>query len=85
VQAAEQYRRLIQRVMNNDIAEHAKPGTVYVAGPDLWNKVPPFAFEASGAGGVLAHYVWSVATLVVWLIASIWFALSSAGRAEVEA
>jgi ABC-2 type transport system permease protein len=85
VQAAEQYRRLIQRVMNKDIVEHARPGAVYVAGPDLWSKVPPFAFETPGSGSVLVHYAWSVAILVIWLVASIWFALSGAGRAEVEA
>jgi ABC-2 type transport system permease protein len=85
VQAAEEYRRMIQRVMNGDIAEHAKPGVVYTAGPELWNKVPPFAFESPTLRDVLAHYGWSLGALTLWLIVSIWFALSSASRAEADA
>jgi ABC-2 type transport system permease protein len=85
VHAAEEYRRMIQRVMNGDIAEHARPGVVYTAGPELWNKVPPFAFESPTLGDVLAHYGWSLGALMLWLIVSIWFALSSASSAEGDA
>ena len=58
VQAAEEYRRMIQRAMNGDIAEHAKPGVVYTAGPGLWNTVPDFAYDAPirvGRSGKLAQ------------------------------
>ncbi len=84
VQAAEDYRRAIQRVMNTDIAEHAKPGAVYTAGPELWQRVPEFRYEAPDATWVLAHYRWSLLILAAWLAGSVWFALSGASRAAVE-
>jgi len=84
VDAAEEYRRRIQRVMNDDIAENTKPGVVYSAGPELWRKVPEFAYEAPGTVWVLEHYRWSLALMAIWLLGSVWFALSSAARAAVE-
>ncbi|MFN2444694.1 MAG: ABC transporter permease subunit [Vicinamibacterales bacterium] len=84
VGAAEDYRRAMQRVLNNDIAEHAKPGVVYTAGPDLWQQVTEFRYNAPDAGWVLAHYRWSLLLLAAWLVGSVWFALSSASRAAVE-
>jgi len=83
VQAAEEYRRQIQRVMNHDIAENAKPGVVYTAGPDLWRKVPEFTYERPGTVWVLEHYRWSLVLMAMWLVGSAWFALSSAARAAV--
>ena len=53
VRAAEEYRRVIQRVMNDDIARHAKPGAAYTAGPDLWSKVPEFRYDPPGPSQVL--------------------------------
>jgi ABC-2 type transport system permease protein len=78
VRAAETYRRGIQRVMNEDIAAHAKPGVVYTAGPELWRQVPAFSYEAPTAGGVLQHYQWSLLLMAAWLGGSIWFALTGA-------
>ena len=57
VDAAEGYRRMIQREMNGDIEQHAKPGEIYNAGPELWAKVPDFAYERPGASWALAHNV----------------------------
>lgn len=84
VAVAEDYRRAMQRVLNNDIAEHAKPGVVYTAGPELWQQVTEFRYNAPDAGWVLAHYRWSLLLLAAWLAGSVWFALSSASRAAVE-
>ena len=84
VQAAEKYRRRIQQMMNDDIAENAKSGGVYTAGPELWERVPEFTYNAPGTVWVLEHYRWSLALMAVWLIGSVWFALSSAARAAVE-
>lgn len=84
INAAEQYRRLIQRVMNLDIAERSKPGIVYTAGPDLWSRVPDFNYEAPATGWVLAHYRWSLALMAAWIAGSFWFALSSASRMRVD-
>jgi len=84
VHAAEEYRRSIQRVMNYDIAERAKPGVVYTAGPELWEKVPDFQYEAPATGWVLEHYRWSLLLMAAWLAGSAWFAFSSASHARVD-
>jgi ABC-2 type transport system permease protein len=84
VRAAEDYRRDIQRVMNNDIAHNAKPGVVYTAGPDLWQRVPEFAYAAPSTSWVLEHYQSSLVLTTFWLIASAWFAFASAARATVN-
>jgi ABC-2 type transport system permease protein len=69
--AAETYRRGIQRVMNDDIVTHQKPGQVYLAGRDLWERVPDFNYEAPSTWWVLANQRWSLVILAAWVIASI--------------
>jgi len=70
--AAEDYRRLIQRTMNDDIMAHPTRGA-YLAGRELWEKVPPFEYEAPGTSWVLANNRWSLAILALWLFAaSVW-------------
>jgi ABC-2 type transport system permease protein len=80
VNAAEAYRRGIQKVMNGDIARHQKPGQTYLAGPDLWQKVPPFEYRARSVGTVLAGQGWNLALLAVWCALSIVAASRCAGR-----
>lgn len=84
VRAAEDYRRAIQRIMNSDITKNAKAGVVYAAGPELWQRVPEFRYDAPGARWVLRQHQWSLILIAAWLVGSIWFALSSAARARVE-
>ena len=48
--AAESYRRDIQRVMNGDIAANTNKGQVYLAGRELWEKVPDFEYSSPSAG-----------------------------------
>lgn len=84
VRAAEEYRRMIQRVMNDDIMANSKPGVTYAAGPELWRKVPDFVYEAPQTAWVLEHYRWSLGLLAMWLAGSVWFALSSASRARID-
>jgi ABC-2 type transport system permease protein len=84
VDAAESYRRMIQRVMNDDIAAHAKPGVVYTAGSELWNRVPEFTYEAPGAGQVLEQNAVSLLLLGGWLLAAIGFAWRGTQRVSVE-
>jgi ABC-2 type transport system permease protein len=84
VNAAEEYRRMIQRVLNADITENSKPGVVYEAGPELWHKVPAFSYTAPRTGWVVQHYRWSLILMTAWLVGAIWFALSGAAAARVE-
>jgi ABC-2 type transport system permease protein len=69
VTAAEDYRRLIQRTMNADIMAHPTRGG-YVAGKELWEKVPEFDYSAPTTGWVLANVGWSIGILNLWLVLS---------------
>jgi ABC-2 type transport system permease protein len=77
ITAAEHYRRIIQRTMNEDIMAHPVdgPGVVdaerrgpYVAGPDLWARVPEFEYQAPATAWVLANNRSSIAVLGLWLV-----------------
>lgn len=81
VRAAEDYRRSIQRVMNDDIAAHTQAG--YTAGPELWARVPAFSYDAPGAGWAIGHARASVLLLAAWLIGATLFAARGAARLEV--
>ena len=82
-QAAEEYRRMIQRVMNDDLMRNAGKKGVYLAGDDLWTKVPPFAYTAPDAGWVLARQGSSLAVLALWGAAACFAAMWAAGRVQV--
>lgn len=67
-EAAEQYRRLISRIMNRDIIEDAGGrGYHYLADPALWKKVPPFEYHPPSFGWLLQRNVQSFAILLVVL------------------
>jgi ABC-2 type transport system permease protein len=79
VQAAEQHRRVIQKLMNGALIERPlKPGEVYIAGREMWARVPPFSYEPAGVTAVLRDNAIPLAALGVWLVAALWFALRSA-------
>jgi ABC-2 type transport system permease protein len=71
IAAAEQYRREMQRVLNGDLAAHARPGQVYLADRDLWERIEPFAYAAPSTSWALAGQVRALAALLVWLAASL--------------
>jgi len=72
ITAAEGYRRLIQRTMNDDIMAHPTR-TAYLAGRELWEKVPEFEYEAPAASWVLGNTRWSIGVLFAWLVvAAFW-------------
>ena len=82
VTAAEEYRRLIQRTLNDDIMRHPAKGDgltdterrgPYVAGPELWAKIPEFDYDAPTTSWVLSRTRWSVMILGLWLVlATVW-------------
>jgi ABC-2 type transport system permease protein len=68
--AAENYRRRIIRTMNDDILVHpVKTGEDYLAGADLWRKVPAFQYKQPGIVWALRHVVPSLLILALWLVA----------------
>jgi ABC-2 type transport system permease protein len=67
ITAAEGYRRVIQRTMNDDIVAHPTKGA-YLAGSDLWNRVPEFEYQAPATSWVLANVRSSLVVLGLWLL-----------------
>jgi ABC-2 type transport system permease protein len=80
IRAAEAHRRLIQKTLNDDIIAHPlKPGAPpYLAGPEVWSRVPAFAYTPPGVATVLRENALPLALLAAWLAAAAWFALRSA-------
>jgi ABC-2 type transport system permease protein len=81
-EAAEEYRRSIQRVMNDDIMRNAGNTGVYLAGDNLWQKVPAFEYTAPDASWVAARQLPSLAILALWCAGAIGAAAWAARRVQ---
>lgn len=68
---AETYRRRLNKLMNDDIAEHAAAGEEFshLGDEELWKAVGPFTYEAPGLGQVLLGQFPSLLFLGAWLAA----------------
>lgn len=88
--AAEAYRREMVRVMNDDLMRNAAGMSTYQAewgyraDEKLWNRLQPFDFEPPAFATVVARNLSSIATLVVWLIASVALLVVAARRIRVD-
>jgi ABC-2 type transport system permease protein len=81
--AAENYRRTIVKHMDDDILVHpVKAGEEYIAGRELWQKVPEFRYDAPGAAWALSHYTTSIAFLILWLAGTAASAVWASRRME---
>ena len=84
-QAAEQYRRVFIKQMNDELAYNGgRTGTQFIAQPALWSKVEAFTYEAPSVGWVLGNQAISVAVLALWFIAAVAVALIATQRMRVE-
>ena len=81
--AAETYRRDLMRRMNGDLAENSRAGEVYLAGPELWEEVPPLEYDAPTLGWVLGNRILSLVVLGIWLAGTVVAAAVRVRRAEV--
>jgi ABC-2 type transport system permease protein len=84
VRSAEEYRRAVQRTLNDDIARNARPGVAYVAAPSLWAAIPEFSFRMPGIEWAVAHTLPSVVLLLSWLAGSLWFAVRSTAHLTAD-
>jgi ABC-2 type transport system permease protein len=67
--SAEQYRRMLIRQMNGNMAENSRSGDFsYKADPSTWRDVPPFEYEAPPLAQAMAMHTPSVWLLAVWLV-----------------
>jgi ABC-2 type transport system permease protein len=79
--AAEQYRRMLTRTMNEELAYHSRGNTMnYQASPDLWRRLPPFEYTPAGLAERLREHWPSAALLLYWLALSIILGLRAAKR-----
>lgn len=84
-QAAEQYRRVFIKQMNDDLAYNGgRTGTQYIAQAALWAKVEAFTYEAPSVGSVLRQQSVSLALLALWFVAAAVAALIATKRMRVE-
>jgi ABC-2 type transport system permease protein len=65
---AEEHRRLIQRIMNEDIMENSRFGETYIADGSLWARVPEFEYRGPGIGWALAGQGTAAGGLLLWLV-----------------
>jgi ABC-2 type transport system permease protein len=83
--AAEEYRRMIQREMNNDIGYNAAGVSgPYLRGRDLWEKIPDFQYEIPGVTWVLSGQQLTILLLLIWTGAAIALSGSAARRLRAE-
>jgi ABC-2 type transport system permease protein len=81
--AAEEYRRMIQRVLNEDLIRNASNTQAYFANDDLWAHVPPFEYAAPGVEWVLGRQLPSLGVLAFWAVALAFCAIRGVNRAGV--
>ena len=83
-QAAEAYRRRIQRTMNEDIAANLVKDGPYLANASLWQKVPSFRYQAPDAGWVWGRQAGGFAILLGWCAAAAALAVWATRRVTVQ-
>jgi ABC-2 type transport system permease protein len=73
-EAAEQYRRQLVKIMNEDDAANSKPDAApylpTLRGRDLWEKVHPFEYTPPSLGWVVQRQLHNIVILLCWLAAS---------------
>lgn len=66
--AAEAYRRVLSDTMNLDLIDHpAQGGAIYLAAREVWEKVPPFAYQPAALSSSLREIATPLTLLLMWL------------------
>lgn len=68
LRAAEKYRRVLSDTMNLDLVDHpTQGGQIYLAGREVWEKVPPFVYAPAPLTRSLREIFTPLVSLAVWL------------------
>jgi ABC-2 type transport system permease protein len=68
-EAAEQYRRRLVKMMNDDLTAKSKTGDFSYFGDErVWKQVPEFEYRAPSVGWALSRHWWSMVVLVAWFL-----------------
>jgi ABC-2 type transport system permease protein len=65
--AAEEQRRMMQRVLNEDIMLNSRAGETYLAGAELWGRIPPLEYAGPPVGWALQSQTRAGVALLFWL------------------
>jgi ABC-2 type transport system permease protein len=83
IRAAEDYRRTLSDTMNLDLVAHAaRGGPTYLAGREVWAKVPAFSYRPAPLGRALPELAAPAALLLLWLAAAAAAAIAVARRIQ---
>jgi ABC-2 type transport system permease protein len=84
-QAAESYRRMLVKQMNDDMTYHAgKQDFSYLAQPAVWQSVAGFEYDAPSAGWALRNQAVSLSLLALWFVAASAAALFFTARMRAD-
>jgi ABC-2 type transport system permease protein len=79
--AAEQYRRLLNKQMNDTLTYQSRSdGRVFKANASLWQSTPEFSYAAPSLKSALQQNLWHLGLLLAWLTVVWMAALRTAGR-----
>jgi ABC-2 type transport system permease protein len=83
--AAEEYRRLLNRKMNDEIRDHAAgKDYAHIVGDEFWQEIPPFVYEAPSTGWVLQQQAASLGLLGAWAFGAAALCAAAARRLRVD-
>jgi ABC-2 type transport system permease protein len=80
IDQAEQERRFIQRLLNNDYAVGGAGKTTYLRGAELWGQVHNFNLKDDPTRRILQLQLRNMAVLAGWLALTIFLVLATAGK-----
>jgi ABC-2 type transport system permease protein len=82
--AAERQRNFIVRRMNEDmLLRGAGNGFDYLAGPDLWARIPDFAYSPASFWYAMRSSIWDFVLLLIWSAIACWLAWRAAVRQSI--
>lgn len=83
--AAERYRRVLNKQMNDYLTYHSKTGDFFFfTDRELWSQVPPFHYEFPSTRWALASQVLPLALLSCWAVSGLGAALWAGSRQRVD-
>lgn len=84
-EAAEQYRRRLVKMLNDDLTAKSKTGDFSYFGDErVWAQAPEFEYRAPSVGWVIERQLWSLAVLAAWFLIAGAVLLWAVGRMRID-
>jgi ABC-2 type transport system permease protein len=81
--AAESYRRLLVKAMNEEVLAYGRDGRPNSSGPEVWAALPAFEYEAPPLGWVLGNQKITMTFLLAWFVGAWMLSFAAMRRATV--